>query len=145
MRLVYGGGACECRMACAIVEAADTGMTPYPPSILRGFADALVAIPEAVASNCGLPGRMVGETLMTHHRRQYAQGKGKEVATVGVVDACVSSKTLDGIGTARNINGMSVVDTLLGKERILSGASEAAEEVIRVDSILTAAERKRRG
>lgn len=154
MRLVYGGGACECRMACAINEAADNGLTPYPPSILHGFATALVAIPEAVASNCGLPGRMVGEALMSHHRRQYAHEKGRDVVSEGkdkssmsntVLDACVSSRNADGVSSARCSNGMSVVDTLLGKERILCGASEAAEEVIRVDCILTAAERKRQG
>ena len=76
-RIVYGGGAAEIACSLAVEKAAleETGLDQYS---MRAFADALDAVPMALAENSGL------SPIETLSELKARQGKGEGRGRLGV-------------------------------------------------------------
>lgn len=124
-RTVLGGGCAETLMAQAVDDLARN--TPGKQSLaIEGFAHALRALPGIIASNGGYD----ASDLVARLRAAHAGGD----TTAGLdMDRGV-------IGDMRKLG---VTESFKLKNQMLSSATEGAEMIIRIDSIVKAAPRER--
>lgn len=124
-RTVFGGGCSEMLMSNAIHEEALR--TPGKEAVaMEAFAHALRVLPTTIADNAGydssdLVAKLRAEHKKGNHRMGLDMDKG-EIADVQVLGITESYKV---------------------KNQVVTSASEAAEMILRVDSILKSAPRQR--
>eukprot|EP00741_Cyanophora_paradoxa_P002268 tig00000571_g2200.t1 len=118
-RVVYGGGSSEIACSLAVSAAADKvpGLEQYA---MRAFADALDAIPVALAENSGLSPI---ETLAAVKSRQISEKN----AFLGI--DCL------GVGT-NDMKVQSVFETLIGKVQQLILATQVVKMILKIDDVM---------
>lgn len=118
-RVVYGGGASEISCALAVAKEADKrlgGLEQYP---FRAFADALEAIPLALAENSGLPPI---ETITQVKSKQSKQNKPH----LGI--DCNQNGTND-------MKAQHVLETLTSKKQQIMLATQLVRMILKIDDI----------
>lgn len=117
-RIVYGGGSAEIAASLAVTTAADTvsGVEQYA---IRGFADALEAIPINLALNSGLnPVKSLSEAKLS-------QANGNPYSGIDCMDK----------GTI-NMKEQGVYETLHGKCCQLRLATQVVKMILKVDDVI---------
>lgn len=114
--IVYGGGAAELAAALAVEAAADAvpGVEQYA---MRAFADALEAVPLALAENSGLPPI---ETVAAVKAAQVRDGNPR----LGV--DCKGEGTND-------MRAQNVFETLVGKQQQILLATQVVKMILKID------------
>ena len=126
-RTVYGAGHSEMLMAAAVDRLArDHPELGKKALAVEAFARALRALPTAIADNGGYDSADLISRLKSAHS----------------IDECWLGLDMDA-GTLGDVRELGVVESYKMKERVLMGASEAAEMLVRVDSIIKCAPRQR--
>jgi len=124
-KTVFGGGCSEMIMAKAIEEVAKTTGGKKQVAI-EAFAAALRALPTIIADNAGFDStELVTQLRGAHYNGQTTAGLDMNEGIIG------------------DMEKLGVVESLKVKLSVLENASEAAEMILRVDSIIKAAPRKR--
>lgn len=126
-RTVLGGGCSEMLMANAVRELAmkTEGKEAFA---IEGFANALQQLPTIIADNGGYD----SNELMSQLRAKHANGE--------------STKGLDmELGTVGDVKELGITESYMVKRRVVNSAASAAEMILRVDNILSAAPRQRGG
>jgi len=118
-RIIYGGGSAEISMSLAVAAAADKIRTVEQYAV-RAFADALDAIPIALAENSGLPPI---ETLAFLKSEQI----DKKNPHLGV--DCVAAGTND-------MKKQFVFDPLVGKIQQLLLANQVVKMILKIDDVI---------
>jgi len=118
-RVVYGGGAAEIACALQVAQAADK-ITTIDQYAYRAFADALEAIPVALAENSGLAPI---ETLAALRTRQLAEKNPR----LGV--DCLQKGEND-------MKVLNVYDTLAGKTQMFTLATQVVKMVLKIDDVI---------
>ncbi|PMD65547.1 t-complex protein-like protein 1 [Hyaloscypha bicolor E] len=120
-RVVYGGGAAEIACSLAVEDAAvkSPGLEQYA---MRAFADALDAIPMALAENSGLSPI---ETLASIKSRQVTEKNTR----LGV--DCMQTGSND-------MRDAFVIDPLIGKRQQLMLATQLCRMVLKVNNVIIA-------
>ncbi|XP_039295257.1 T-complex protein 1 subunit beta [Nilaparvata lugens] len=124
-RVVYGGGCSEMLMACAVMEEA--AKTAGKEAVaMEAFAKALMQLPTTIADNAGYDSaQLVSELRAAHVKGGNTSGLDMDEGKIG----CMKEH--------------GVTESYVVKRQVLLSASEAAEMILRVDSIIRAAPRKR--
>ncbi|GAB7337973.1 hypothetical protein MBLNU457_4350t1 [Dothideomycetes sp. NU457] len=120
-RIVYGGGAAEIACSLAVEDAAvkSPGLEQYA---MRAFADALDAVPQALANNSGLSPI---ETLAEVKSRQLKEGNSR----LGV--DCMQTGSND-------MRDHFVIDPLISKRQQLLLATQLCRMVLKVNNVIIA-------
>lgn len=136
-RVIYGGGWAETRMAKAVDELA--AKTPGKKSLaVAAFARALRALPLTICDNAGLDAAEIVANLKAAHA---ASGDGEGVGN-GEEGMCRAG--VDVIrGEIGDMRDLGILEALRVKRQVLLSATEAAETILRVDSLIRAAPRAR--
>jgi len=118
-RIVYGGGSSEISCAIKLAAAADEepGLEQYA---IRKFADALVAIPIALAENSGL------SAIETVSEVEAEQSKTKN-PYLGV--DCLQKGT-------KNMKDQRVFETLIGKQQQILLATQVVKMILKIDDVI---------
>ncbi|KAI3467632.1 hypothetical protein Pfo_024295 [Paulownia fortunei] len=118
--IVYGGGSAEISCSIAVEAAADKypGVEQYA---IRAFADALDAIPMALAENSGL--RPI-ETLSAVKSQQI-----KENNTCCGIDC-------NDVGT-NDMRDQNVFETLIGKQQQILLATQVVKMILKIDDVIS--------
>ena len=118
--IVYGGGAAEITCSLAVEAAADkvVGVEQYA---MRAFADALDAVPLALAENSGLPPI---ESLTVVKARQLKEGN----PYLGI--DCNDTGTNDMVE-------QNVFETLIGKQQQILLATQVVKMILKIDDVIT--------
>jgi len=122
-RIVYGGGSCEVAAGIAIMEAADkeSGVEQYA---MRAFADALDAVPIALAENAGLAPIAA-----------LAECKAEQLRTnnphIGI--NCMQK-------ASANMKEQRVFETLIGKTQQLLLATQLCKMILKIDDVIQPAQ-----
>ncbi|KAI9666037.1 MAG: T-complex protein 1 subunit epsilon [Bathelium mastoideum] len=128
-RVVYGGGAAEVACSLAVASAADQ-RPDLTQHAMRAFADALDAVPLALAENSGLSPI---ETLAAIKSRQVREGNRR----LGV--DCLGRAGSEGGGCADMLReGGFVVDPLISKRQQLLLATQLCRMVLKVNNVIIA-------
>ncbi|KAA6388707.1 MAG: putative T-complex protein 1 subunit beta [Streblomastix strix] len=136
-RVICGGGCAEMQMARAVEEEANRTEGKKQLAMM-GFANALRQMPTHLADNAGLDSQELVSKLRTahfKHAESFNKGATKE--------SCVLGLDLDR-GEVADMEKLGVVEPVRVKSSMLNSASEAAELILRVDTIVTSAPRQRR-
>ncbi|VDP88510.1 unnamed protein product [Echinostoma caproni] len=124
-RTVCGGGAMEMWMAEAVTQGA--AKTPGKISLaMESFGRALRRLPSIIADNGGYDSADLVSQLRAHH------AKGEHKMGLDMMNGCVADMTQ-----------LGVLESYRVKYQLVVAASEAAEMILRVDSIIKAAPRRR--
>lgn len=121
-RVVYGGGAAEIACSLAVEDAAvkTPGLEQYA---MRAFAEALDAIPMALAENSGLNPIATLAEVKSQQVKAGPSGKGK----LGV----------DCMGRGNNdMKEAFVIDPLIGKRQQLMLATQLCRMVLKVNNVI---------
>ena len=119
--IVYGGGAAE--IACSIaVEAAADKVPGVEQYAMRAFADALDAVPLALAENSGLPPI---DSLTAVKARQLEEKN----PYLGI--DCLENGTND-------MKKQDVFETLIGKRQQMLLATQVVRMILKIDDCITA-------
>jgi len=124
-RVVYGGGSTEVELALAVEEAAKNtaGKKAFA---LEAYARALRQIPSIIADNAGYDSaELVSQLRAAHTAGQISAGLDMNNGCVG----CMKE--------------LGIRESFKVKKQIITSATEAAEMILRVDSIFRSAPRKR--
>eukprot|EP00030_Apusomonadida_sp_AF-17_P004782 a512768_109.p1 GENE.a512768_109~~a512768_109.p1 ORF type:complete len:549 (-),score=314.31 a512768_109:17-1624(-) len=124
-RVVFGGGATEMAMARAVDEAART-QADKSHLAMEAFARALRMIPTVLADNGGYDSAALVAELKAAHN-------------AGNSRACLNMYE----GVVGDAEAMGIVESYKVKRSVLTSAAEAAELILRVDSIVRQAPRQR--
>ncbi len=116
--IVAGGGAPEAHMAQEIRRWAAT-LSGRRQLAAQKFADALEAIPLALAENAGM------DTIDTLVELRASQGEGKTWSGVDVL-----------AGKVGDMYKQDVIEPVAVKEQIIKSATEAACMIIRIDDVI---------
>lgn len=118
-QIVYGGGAAEISCALAVEAAADKviGVEQYA---MRAFADALQAVPIALAENSGLPPI---DSLTSVKKRQVEEGN----PYLGI--DCNDAGTCD-------MRQQNVFETLIGKKQQAFLATQVCKMILKIDDVI---------
>ncbi|KAI3899893.1 hypothetical protein MKW92_002619 [Papaver armeniacum] len=121
--IVYGGGSAEISCSVAVEAAADKypGVEQYA---IRAFADALDAVPMALAENSGL---QPIETLTAVKSQQIKENNpccGIDCNDVGTNDMCEQN----------------VFETLIGKQQQLLLATQVVKMILKIDDVISPSE-----
>jgi len=121
-RIVYGGGSAEIACSLAVEKAAlkTSGLEQYS---MRAFADALDAVPMALAENSGL------SPIETLSELKARQGKGEGVGRLGV--DCMQTGSSD-------MKQHFVIDPLISKRQQLLLATQLCRMVLKVNNVIVA-------
>jgi T-complex protein 1 subunit epsilon len=121
-RIVYGGGSAEIACSLAVEKAAlkTSGLEQYS---MRAFADALDAVPMALAENSGL------SPIETLSELKARQGKGEGVGRLGV--DCMQTGSND-------MKQHFVIDPLISKRQQLLLATQLCRMVLKVNNVIVA-------
>jgi T-complex protein 1 subunit beta len=123
-KVVLGAGNCESRMANAVEEESKKCVGKMS-LFLMAFAAALRQIPIIIANNGGFDGDDLSAKLR------------------GLIFNGQKDFGLDMIkGSVGNVREMGIFESFKCKEHVLMYAAEAAEQILRVDSIVQCAPRK---
>ncbi|KAM7250548.1 hypothetical protein ACFE04_022431 [Oxalis oulophora] len=119
-RIVYGGGSAEISCSVAVEAAADKypGVEQYA---IRAFADALDAIPMALAENSGL---QPIETLSAVKSQQIKENNphcGIDCNDVGTND----------------MHKQNVFETLIGKQQQILLATQVVKMILKIDDVIS--------
>jgi len=117
--IVYGGGSLEIACSIAVHSAADK-ISSLEQYAVRAFADALDAIPIALAKNSGLPPI---ETLAEVKARQITENNSK----LGI--DCMLKGTND-------MKEQRVFDPLVGKQQQLLLATQVVKMILKIDDVI---------
>jgi T-complex protein 1 subunit epsilon len=122
-RIVYGGGSCEIAMGVKISAEADkeVGVEQYA---MRAFADALEAVPIALAENAGLAPI---QTLSEVKAQQLKTGNPH----LGI--DCLQKGTND-------MKQQRVFETLIGKTQQILLATQLVKMILKIDDVIQPAE-----
>jgi len=124
-KTIYGGGSGEMLMANAISQLA--AKTSGKEAIaMEAFARALRQLPTAIADNGGYDSAELVSQLRAVHT------EGKHTYGLDMTHGCVG-----------DMAALGITESLRVKRQMLVSASEAAEMILRVDSIIRAAPRQR--
>ncbi|KAF8505072.1 chaperonin Cpn60/TCP-1 family [Hysterangium stoloniferum] len=126
-RVVLGGGCSEMLMSCAVDEAARTVLGKKAIAV-EAFGHALRQIPTILADNAGYDSSELVSRLRAAHY------EGRTDAGLDMYEG--------GIGSMKKLG---VTESYKLKSQVVISASEAAEMILRVDTILRATPRKREG
>jgi len=118
-RIIYGGGSAEISMSLAVSQAADK-IPSVEQYAVRAFADALDAVPIALAENSGLPPI---ETLSALKAQQI-----KEKNPFLGVD-CNQNGTND-------MKAQGVFDPLVGKVQQVLLANQVVKMILKIDDVI---------
>lgn len=129
-RTVYGGGCAEMVMAEAVEEAGKLTAGKQQLAMLA-FANALRQLPTHLANNAGYDSQDLVAKLSGRH---FIARKAGQSCDIGL--------DLEKGGLA-SMKEFGLVEPVRVKQGVLKSAAEAAELILRVDSILSAAPRKR--
>ncbi|KAG0258173.1 T-complex protein 1 subunit epsilon [Actinomortierella ambigua] len=121
-RVVYGGGAAEIACALAVSKAADDVASVHQYA-MRAFAEALEAVPLALAENSGLPPI---ETLAEIKARQVTENNTR----LGV--DCLYKGTND-------MKEQFVYDPLISKRQQILLATQLVKHILKIDDVITSA------
>jgi T-complex protein 1 subunit epsilon len=121
-RVVYGGGAAEIACSLAVEDAA--GQTPgLEQYAMRAFAEALDAVPMALAENSGLNPIATLAEVKSQQVRAGPEGRGK----LGV--DCMNKGSND-------MKKAFVIDPLIGKKQQLMLATQLCRMVLKVNNVI---------
>jgi T-complex protein 1 subunit epsilon len=118
-RVVYGGGSADISCSLAVAARADTERS-IEQYAMRAFADALLAIPTALAENSGLPPI---ETVAEVKAMQLREGNSR----LGV--DCVAAGTHD-------MREQHVFDPLVSKVSQIRLANQVVKMILKIDSVI---------
>nr|WCZ58651.1 T-complex protein 1 subunit epsilon [Seculamonas ecuadoriensis] len=122
-RIVYGGGSAEIACSLAVSDAADRVST-VEQYAMRAFADALDAVPVALAENSGLaPIDALTETKAAQIREKNPY--------LGI--DCMSRGT-------NNMKEQKVFETLRGKQQQLRLATQVVRLILKIDDVISPGE-----
>jgi T-complex protein 1 subunit epsilon len=127
-RIVYGGGAAEITCSLAVSAAADK-ISSIEQYAMRGFAQALDAIPLALAENSGLPPI---ETLAEVKSRQVSEKNsrlGVDCNYKGTNGKNITIYTLD-------MREQFVFDPLVSKRSQLYLATQLVKMILKIDDVI---------
>ncbi len=121
-RVVYGGGAAEIACSLAVEDAAvqTPGLEQYA---MRAFAEALDAIPMALAENSGLNPIATLAEVKSQQVRAGPEDRGK----LGV--DCMNKGS-------NNMKEAFVIDPLIGKKQQLMLATQLCRMVLKVNNVI---------
>lgn len=124
-RVVYGGGCVEVELALAVEEIAKN--TPGKKAFaLEAYARALRQIPSIIADNAGYDSaELVSQLRAAHASGQISAGLDMNRGSIG----CMKE--------------LGIRESFKVKKQIITSATEAAEMILRVDSIFRSAPRRR--
>lgn len=124
-RIVYGGGCSETLMAVAVSKAALN--TPGKEALaMEAFSRALLQLPTIIADNAGYDSaQLISELKAAHSSGKNTVGLNMELGEQG------------------DMKSLGITESFVVKRQVLLSAAEAAEMILRVDSIIKAAPRKR--
>lgn len=124
-RVTYGGGCAEMLMSKAVEEAA-TREAGKRANAVSAFAAALRQLPTIIADNAGLDSsELVARLKAAHYGGQTTAGIDISKGDVG------------------DMSELGIMESFKLKRSVVSGASEASQLLLRVDTILRAAPRPR--
>mmetsp|Transcript_6056 Transcript_6056/g.6616 ORF Transcript_6056/g.6616 Transcript_6056/m.6616 type:complete len:535 (-) Transcript_6056:35-1639(-) len=118
-RVVYGGGAAEIACSLKVSEEADK-ISSIEQYAMRAFADALDAVPLALAENSGLPGI---ETLAAVKSAQAKTGNPR----LGI--DCLSKGTND-------MKAQNVCEPFIAKKQQLLLAAQVVKMILKIDDVV---------
>jgi T-complex protein 1 subunit epsilon len=118
-RIIYGGGSAEISMSLAVSQAADK-IASVEQYAVRAFADALDAIPIALAENSGLPPIETLAALKAAHISEKNSHLGVD---------CVGSGTND-------MKVQRVFDPLMGKIQQILLANQVVKMILKIDDVI---------
>ncbi|CAH0697978.1 unnamed protein product [Spodoptera exigua] len=122
-RVVYGGGAAEISCSLAVARAADK-LSSLDQYAYRAFADALEAIPLALAENSGLSPI---DTLSEVKSRQASENN----PNLGI----------DCMGKGSNdMKAMNVIESLHSKKQQISLATQLVKMILKIDDVRSPAD-----
>ncbi|XP_026742117.1 T-complex protein 1 subunit epsilon [Trichoplusia ni] len=122
-RVVYGGGAAEVSCSLSVARAADK-LASLDQYAYRAFADALEAIPLALAENSGLSPI---DTLSEVKSRQVAENN--------------HNLGIDCMGTGSNdMKAMNVIESLHSKKQQISLATQLVKMILKIDDVRSPAD-----
>ncbi|CAE6506192.1 unnamed protein product [Rhizoctonia solani] len=124
-RIVLGGGCSEMLMAVAVDEEAKK-VEGKKAIAVEAFGRALRQIPTILADNAGYDSSdLVARLRAAHHAGKSESGLDMNLGTIG------------------SMRDLGITESYKLKRQVVNSASEAAEMIIRVDTILRATPRKR--
>ncbi|KAF8607686.1 hypothetical protein BDV93DRAFT_487497 [Ceratobasidium sp. AG-I] len=124
-RIVLGGGCAEMLMSCAVDEEAKK-IEGKKAIAVEAFGKALRQIPTILADNAGYDSSdLVARLRAAHHAGKSESGLDMNAATIG------------------SMHELGVTESYKLKRQVVNSASEAAEMILRVDTILRSTPRKR--
>jgi len=126
-RVVYGGGATEMEMAKAVTDLSNRAGGKECLAIEQ-FGKALMQIPTILAENGGFDAAELVSQLKGAH------AEGKKAAGLNCMD-----------GSVADMAELGVCEAFKSKMSQLCAAAEAAEQVIRVDTVVRCEPRQRQG
>jgi T-complex protein 1 subunit epsilon len=117
-RVLYGGGAVEISCSLAVSKEAET-ISTIEQYAVRAFADALDAIPLALADNSGLPAI---ETLSAVKSEQVKTGNPR----LGI--DCMGKGTCD-------MKEQKVIESLASKKQQVLLATQVVKMILKIDDV----------
>ncbi|OWR43418.1 T-complex protein 1 subunit epsilon [Danaus plexippus] len=124
-RVVYGGGSAEVSCSLAVARAADK-LCSLDQYSFRAFADALEAVPLALAENSGLSPI---DSLSEVKARQAAEGK-----------TCLG---IDCMGNGSNdMKALSVIESLHSKRQQICLATQLVKMILKIDDVRSPADQE---
>jgi len=118
-RIVYGGGAPEISASLAVSKAADSVSTLEQYG-MRGFADALDAVPIALAENSGYPAIETLATVKSRHVSEKNPHLGIDCQLKGTND----------------MKEQGVFETLLAKQQQFMLATQVVKMILKIDDVI---------
>ena len=118
-RIIYSGGACELAMSLHIAELADKEHSQEQYA-MRAFADALEAIPIALAENSGLDAMAVVGKMKSRQINEKNPRLGIDCMETGESDM--------------KVNG--VFETMIGKQQQVLLATQVVRMILKIDDLI---------
>lgn len=121
--IVYGGGSAEVACAIAVEEEADK-IPSVEQYAMRAFADALDAVPNALAENRGLPPIESVATIKAQQLKDKNPFLGVDCKEIGTND----------------MKSQGVFETLIGKQQQILLATQVVKLILKIDDVILAGE-----
>jgi len=121
--IVYGGGSAEVACAIAVEEEADK-IPSVEQYAMRAFADALDAVPNALAENSGLPPIESVATIKAQQLKDKNPFLGVDCKEIGTND----------------MKSQGVFETLIGKQQQILLATQVVKLILKIDDVILAGE-----
>ena len=118
-RIVYGGGSAEVSCSIAVEDAADK-ITNEEQYAIRGFSQALEAVPITLAENSGMNGVVALANIKSEQIKQNNHNLGVD---------CMETGTF-------NMKDQMVYETLHGKTQQLRLATQVVKMILKIDDVI---------